>query len=87
MRVVLNKASQFTPLLFRRAMATKQFLVLVDDYPGALQKRIQVREKHLSAVGENQAVRVGGTPVSVFTNIRGLLFKGPYTGGSIAIQG
>jgi hypothetical protein len=41
-------------------MTTKQWLVLVDDYPGTIQKRIEVRQKHLSVVGENPAVKAGG---------------------------
>jgi len=42
-------------------MSTKQqFLVQIFDHPGTIQKRIEVRQSHLAAVGENQAVKAGG---------------------------
>ena len=42
-------------------MSTKpQFLCMVHDHPGTLQKRIEVRQAHLSVVGNNKAVVAGG---------------------------
>jgi hypothetical protein len=42
-------------------MSTKQqFLVQINDHPGTLKKRVEVRQTHLAVVGENQAVRAGG---------------------------
>lgn len=50
-----------TSLVYKRTMSTKpQFLVLVHDFPGTIQKRIDVRQTHLSVAGQNQAVRAGG---------------------------
>ena len=47
-------------------MATKQqYLVIVNDHPGTIQKRIEVRQAHLSVVGQNQAVRAGGIPTQL----------------------
>jgi hypothetical protein len=40
----------------------QQWLVIVSDHPGTIQKRIEVRPQHLSHAGENQAVVAGGTP-------------------------
>jgi hypothetical protein len=37
-----------------------QFLAIVHDFPGMIQKRIEVRQAHLSVVGQNQAIRAGG---------------------------
>ena len=52
-------------LVYKRTMSTKpQFLVLVNDFPGTIQKRIEVRQAHLSAAGQNQNVRAGGFPQS-----------------------
>ena len=49
------------PLPYRHPMSTKpQFLVLVNDFPGTIEKRIEVRQAHLSVAGQNQAVRAGG---------------------------
>jgi hypothetical protein len=45
----------------RRMSSKQQWLVIVSDHPGTIQKRIDVRPQHLSAVGENQAVKAGGT--------------------------
>ena len=42
-------------------MSTKpQWLVIVHDHPGTIQKRVEVRQQHLSVVSENQAVKAGG---------------------------
>jgi len=42
-------------------MSTKpQFLCMVHDHPGTMQKRIEVRQAHLSVVGTNKAVVAGG---------------------------
>ena len=50
-----------TKLLQKRTMSTKiQWLVIVSDFPGMIQKRIEVRQAHLSVVEQNQAVRAGG---------------------------
>ena len=51
------------PLIINQArkMSSKpQWLVLVNDHPGTIHKRIEVRPQHLSAVGDNQAVKAGG---------------------------
>ena len=42
-------------------MSMLQFLVLIDDKPGAIGKRIEFREQHLSNVEKLQAIHVGGT--------------------------
>ena len=48
-------------VVLKRAMSSKlQFLAIVYDFPGMIQKRIEVRPTHLSLVGQNQAVRAGG---------------------------
>jgi len=33
---------------------------MIHDHPGMIQKRTEVRQAHLSVVGQNQAVRAGG---------------------------
>ena len=37
-----------------------QYLVVVKDFPGTKQKRIEIREQHLAAAKTNTAVKVGG---------------------------
>jgi hypothetical protein len=45
-------------------MSTKrQYLVLVDDFPGTIDKRIEVRQQHLANVGKNPNVVGGGCPL------------------------
>lgn len=84
-----------------RTMSTKpQFLCIVHDHPGTLQKRIEVRQAHLSVVGNNQAVRAGGNPppsaslpdsflpVGIEVHLhRCLLLKRTYARGSNALCG
>jgi hypothetical protein len=41
-------------------MSMPQFLVLIDDKPGAIGKRVEFRQQHLTNVQKNQAIRVGG---------------------------
>ena len=75
-------------LVYKRTMSTKpQFLVLVNDFPGTIQKRIEVRQAHLSVVGQNQAVRAGGSPglKSHVDICRRILFERAHTRGSYAI--
>src|SRR5579862_103 len=75
-----------------RAMSTKrQFLVQVFDFPGTIQKRIDVRQAHLAAVGENQAVKAGGNYIHLCAignaNNRCILLKRSHSRGSNAIRG
>jgi hypothetical protein len=76
------------PLVYKRTMSTKaQFLVLVHDFPGTIQKRIEVRQAHLSVAEQNQAVRAGGFPTlkSLIDICRCILFERPHTRGAFAI--
>jgi hypothetical protein len=48
-------------VVLNRTMSSKlQFLAIVHDFPGMMQKRIEVRQTHLSLVCQNQVVRAGG---------------------------
>ena len=47
-------------VLRRSAMSKSEFLVLVDDFPGSISKRLQTRQQHLTSAYDNQAIRVGG---------------------------
>lgn len=58
-----HSAFRTTPkqLLNIRKMSSKpQYLVIVKDFPGMLQKRVEVRQEHLSVARQNQAVVGGG---------------------------
>lgn len=67
---------------------------MVRDHPGTLQKRIEVRQAHLSVVGNNKAVRAGGKPPHSFLPVgievdlhRCLLLERTYARGSDALCG
>jgi len=71
MRPILSNPSRLSRFLPKskieshRTMSTKpQWLVIVHDYPGTIQKRVAIREQHLTVVSENQAVKAGGNPPS-----------------------
>jgi len=78
-------------------MSTKpQFLCMVHDHPGTMQKRIEVRQAHLSVVGTNKAVVAGGNhqpnPLSTIDGNknwhgRRILLERPYSRGSDAFCG
>jgi len=45
---------------------------MVHDHPGTMQKRIEVRQAHLSVVGNNKAVVAGGNdPPEPLSTIEG----------------
>ena|ERR1700694_986417 len=71
---IVRKASAFKHSLLIRNMSTKrQFLVMVDDYPGTIDKRVEVRQQHLANVGKNPFVIGGGISL-----MESLLISGAY---------
>ena len=66
MRILFFRTTNLIPSRIKlythaHTMSTKpQFLCMVHDHPGTMQKRIEVRQAHLSVVGNNKAVVAGG---------------------------
>lgn len=58
-------------------MSSKQFLILVKDYPGTIEKRLQARAQHLEGASANVAVLAGGNSIldGDVTNTLGALFS------------
>lgn len=60
----LNRLTNLSRHLQTRKMSTLiQYLIVVKDFPGTKQKRIEIREQHLAAVKNNTHVKAGGTPI------------------------
>jgi hypothetical protein len=61
MRVVLLHRVSQVPHFLKRTMSTKyHYLVMVSDFPGTVQKKLEVRPQHLAAVPTNPAILAGG---------------------------
>jgi hypothetical protein len=93
MRTTLLRQSKLIPLVHKRTMSSKpQFLAIVHDFPNTIQKRVEIRSEHLSAVSKNLAVRAGGIPQTTIRRtvtdvLRCILFQGSDTGGSTSFCG
>jgi uncharacterized protein YciI len=41
----------------------KEYLVFIKDFPGTAHKRLEVRQAHFAALGDNKAFKIGGRSI------------------------